>query len=62
MKIKSNKNIFFGRSPTRFDLAPTYLHQEWNGESELRSSLFENCLFENLILFNFGNFLCFYIY
>jgi len=31
MKIKTNKNIFFifGRCPTRFDLAHTYLHQEW---------------------------------
>jgi len=32
MKIKTNKNIFifiFGRGPTMFDLAPTYLHQEW---------------------------------
>jgi len=30
MKIKTNKNIFFifGRGPTRFDLAPAYLHQE----------------------------------
>jgi len=28
MKIKTNKNIFiFGKSPTRFDLAPTYLHR-----------------------------------
>jgi len=31
MKKKTNKKVFFifGKSPTRFDLAPTYLYQEW---------------------------------
>jgi len=29
-EIKTNKNNFcFGRGPTRFNLAPTYLHQRW---------------------------------
>jgi len=29
-KNKSKQNSFhFGRDPTRFNLAPTYLHQRW---------------------------------
>jgi len=30
IQIKTKKNIFFfRRGPTRFNLAPTYLHQRW---------------------------------
>jgi len=29
MKIKKNIFFIFGKGPSRFDLAATYLHQEW---------------------------------
>jgi len=55
-RSKSKQNIFFILEGARQGLTSLLRISIRDGESGLRSSMFENCLFENLIFFNFGNF------